>query len=144
DLAERMTADLPIFDENLGVMVTRPENEFAWRFVNLADSRLGAKAIHATDTFFAPAERMLSPTPAEFIPGKYDEHGKWMDGWETRRKRTEGHDYCVVKLGLPGSVVGFDIDTSHFTGNFPPAASIEGCWLDGVPGQGTEWSEIVP
>ena len=75
---------------------------------------------------------------------KYDEHGKWMDGWESRRKRTEGHDYCVVKLGLPGSIVGFDIDTSHFTGNFPPAASIEACSIEGVPGHATEWSGIVP
>jgi allantoicase len=67
-----------------------------------------------------------------------------MDGWESRRKRTEGHDYCVVKLGLPGSIIGFDIDTSHFTGNFPPAASIDACRIDGEPGHGTKWSEIVP
>src|ERR1700752_1820992 len=92
--------------------------DFTRRYLNLADPRLGAVAVSASDDFFAPKERMLNPEPAIFIPGKYDEHGKWMDGWESRRKRTEGHDYCVVKLGLPGSVVGFDIDTSHFTGNF--------------------------
>ena len=61
-----------------------------------------------------------------FIPGKYDDHGKWMDGWETRRKRTTGYDWCVVKLARPGVIKGIDLDTSHFTGNFPPAASIEG------------------
>ncbi|HXG80834.1 MAG TPA: allantoicase, partial [Sphingomicrobium sp.] len=86
----------------------------------------------------------LNPEPAVFIAGKYDEHGKWMDGWESRRKRTEGYDYCIVKLALPGTILGFDIDTSHFTGNFPPAASIDACWTDGVPGQGTQWTEIVP
>jgi len=48
-----------------------------------------------------------------------------MDGWESRRKRDPGHDHCVVRLGIPGIVRGFDIDTRHFTGNYPPAASIE-------------------
>ena len=119
--------ELPIFDEIRGVMVTQPENEFAARYVNLADRRLGAKVIHVTDEFFAPAERMLNPAPAAFIPGKYDEHGKWMDGWETRRKRIEGHDSCILRLGFPGSIRGIDLDTTYFTGNYPPSASIEAC-----------------
>lgn len=139
-----MTADLPIFDENLGVMVTKPANEFAWRYVNLADSRLGATAIAATDEFFAPAQRLLGPAPAAFIAGKYDAHGKWMDGWETRRKRVEGHDHCVLRLGLPGVIRGIDIDTSHFTGNFPPAASIEACRCAGDPVAATAWTELLP
>lgn len=135
---------LPIFDENLGVMVTRPENEFAWRYVNLADSRLGAQAIDVSDEFFAPAERMLSPAPAQFLPGKYDDHGKWMDGWETRRMRVEGYDHCVLRLGLPGVIRGIDIDTSHFTGNFPPAASIDACRCAGDPAPETAWTELLP
>jgi allantoicase len=139
-----MTADLPIFDENLGVMVTKPENEFVWRYVNLADSRLGATVIHATDEFFAPAQRMLDPAPAAFIAGKYDEYGKWMDGWETRRKRVEGHDHCLLRLGLPGTIRGIDIDTSHFTGNFPPAASIDACRCAGDPVADTAWTELLP
>jgi len=139
-----MTADLPIFDENLGVMVTKPANEFAWRYVNLADSRLGAAAIAASDEFFAPAQRLLDPAPAAFIAGKYDEHGKWMDGWETRRKRVEGYDHCVLRLGLPGVIRGIDIDTSHFTGNFPPAASIEACRCTGDPVAATAWTELLP
>jgi allantoicase len=57
---------------------------FTRRYMNLADPRLGAKALFASDEFFAPKERMLDPQPAVFIPGKYDDHGKWMDGWETR------------------------------------------------------------
>ncbi|ONZ95633.1 allantoicase, partial [Burkholderia cenocepacia] len=98
---------------------------FTRRYMNLADPRLGAQALFASDEFFAPKERMLNPEPAVFIPGKYDDHGKWMDGWETRRKRTTGHDFCVVRLARPGVIFGVDLDTSHFTGNFPPAASIE-------------------
>ena len=35
-----------------------------------------------------------------------------MDGWETRRRRTPGHDWCILRLGLPGVIHGFDIDTA--------------------------------
>lgn len=116
---------------------------FASNLVNLLDPRLGAKAIQASDEFFAPKERMLDPAPAVFIPGKYDDNGKWMDGWESRRKRVEGHDWCICKLGLPGIIDGFDIDTSHFTGNFPPAASIEGCRSEKAPNDKTDWQRLV-
>ncbi|MBV8259398.1 MAG: allantoicase, partial [Paraburkholderia sp.] len=118
---------------------------FTRRYMNLADPRLGARALHASDEFFAPKERMLDPQPAVFIPGKYDDHGKWMDGWETRRKRTTGYDWCIVKLARPGVIKGLDIDTSHFTGNYPPAASIEGAYVtEGAPTATTQWTEIVP
>jgi allantoicase len=118
---------------------------FTRRYMNLADPRLGAKALVASDEFFAPKERMLDPQPAVFIPGKYDDHGKWMDGWETRRKRTAGHDWCIVKLARPGVVHGVDLDTSHFTGNFPPAVSLEACYAEGdLPSDDVEWQSLVP
>jgi allantoicase len=129
---------LPILDPNAP--------EFTRRYVNLADPRLGARALEASDEFFAPKERMLDPEPAVFVPGKYDDNGKWMDGWETRRKRTTGYDWCVVKLARSGVVKGLDIDTSHFTGNFPPAASVEAAYVPGgePPGSSTQWTQIVP
>lgn len=118
---------------------------FSRTAINLADPRLGARSVLSTDDFFAPVSRMLDPEPAVFIPGKYDENGKWMDGWESRRKRVTGHDFCVVKLGVAGRLLGVDIDTSHFTGNFPPAASIEACRSDDdVPGAQTRWIEVLP
>lgn len=126
------------------ITAEQPQHPFGANLVNLADARLGAKALFATDDFFAPKERMLNPEPAIFIPGKYDENGKWMDGWESRRKRQEGHDYCIVKLGLAGRIQGVDIDTSHFTGNFPPAASIDACHVQGDPGKDAPWRTIVP
>lgn len=118
--------------------------DFAGKWINLAQPRLGAKAIFATDDFFAPKERLLSPAPAVFMAGKYDDHGKWMDGWESRRRRDDGHDWCIVRLGLPGIIKGVDIDTSHFTGNYPPEASIEACACHDDPGEDTAWTEIVP
>jgi allantoicase len=100
------------------------------RYVDLAQPRLGSEVVYATDDFFADKSRLISPAEPVFIPGKYDENGKWMDGWESRRKRSPGHDWCVIRLGVPGVVAGFEIDTRHFTGNYPPGAEIEVCRSD--------------
>jgi len=63
--------------------------EFTRRYVNLAD-RVCAQALEASDEFFAPKERMLNPEPAVFSWVNTTINGKWMDGWETRRKRVSG------------------------------------------------------
>lgn len=120
-------------------------SELSRKYTNLASSRLGAKVVFATDDFFAPKERLLSHEDPIFIPGRYDEHGKWMDGWESRRKRGEGYDYCIVRLGVPGVVKGVVIDTRHFTGNYPPAASLDACVSScESPDQGSAWIELIP
>lgn len=114
-------------------------------WIPLEQSRLGTRVVYATDDFFAAKERLIDASDPRFIADKYDEHGKWMDGWESRRKRTAGHDYCIVRLGIPGVVHGFDIDTSHFTGNYPPAASIDACVSDAdIPADDAGWQEILP
>ena len=119
-----------------------PDNPFrAW--IRLEQPRLGTRVTHASDEFFAAKERLIQPADPVFIEDKYDDHGKWMDGWESRRRRTPGHDYCIIRLGVPGVIHGVDIDTSHFTGNFPPQASIDACISDDdVPDSG--WTGIVP
>lgn len=97
-------------------------------FTNLADlasARVGGRAIAANDDFFAAKSNLIKPEPPVFIPGKYTSKGKWMDGWESRRRRTPGNDWCIVQLGMRGVVRGVNIDTSHFTGNYPSHASIE-------------------
>ena len=120
------------------------QNRFSNRYVNLAQTRLGAKVVYVTDDFFGPAKRMLQTESAVFIPGKFDDNGKWMDGWESRRKRVEGYDYCIVKLGRAGVIRGVDIDTSHFNGNQPPAASLDACSCDDeLPGDSVEWTNIL-
>ncbi|NMG63601.1 allantoicase [Azoarcus indigens] len=121
--------------------------DWARRSVDLANPRIGARALHASDDFFAEVSRMLNPDPAVFIPGKYDDNGKWMDGWETRRKRTTGHDWCLLKLGRRGIIRGFDVDTSHFTGNYAPAVSIEATVSDSddvATLKAARWTEILP
>ena len=67
--------------------------------IDLAQSRLGSKIVYKTDEFFAPAKRIINPWPPVFKEGVFDKHGKWMDGWETRRKRSKGYDYLILKLG---------------------------------------------
>ena len=120
--------------------MTDSENPFA-QWVQLEQPRLGTTVTFATDDFFAAKERLIEPAEPVFIDGKYDDHGKWMDGWESRRKREPGHDYCIVKLGVPGVVRGVDIDTRHFTGNYPPAASIDVCASES-PTDG-DWRPLV-
>lgn len=117
---------------------------FARNAVNLASAGLGATALYATDDFFAEVSRMLSDLPPSFDPDKYDDHGKYMDGWESRRRRGPGHDHATVRLAAPGVIRGFDVDTSFFTGNYPPAARIEAANVAGEPDDGTVWTEILP
>ncbi|MDB2341782.1 allantoicase, partial [Candidatus Pelagibacter bacterium] len=94
--------------------------------IDLAQPRLGTKVIYKTDEFFASASRIIDSSPAVFKEGLFDKNGKWMDGWESRRKRTKGHDYIILRLGKPGSIKKVDVDTSHFNGNQPAMISIEG------------------
>jgi allantoicase len=103
----------------------------------------------ANDEFFAPKENLLKASPAVWMEDKYTDVGKWMDGWETRRRRTPGHDWCIVKLGLPGVIHGFVVDTAHFKGNYPEYCEIEACAMDGDPevcqleGASTNWSALL-
>lgn len=93
--------------------------------VDLASERLGGRALLANDEFFAEKENLLKAGRGVFIPDKYTERGKWMDGWESRRRRSPGNDWCVIQLGLRGVIKMIDIDTNHFLGNHPPFASLD-------------------
>jgi allantoicase len=113
---------------------------------DLAARRLGGAVIAANDDFFAPKEGLIKPGPPEWREGVYTDRGKWMDGWETRRRRTPGHDWAIIKLGIPGIVRGVIIDTTFYTGNYPEYASIDASWLPtyrrtDVP---TSWKRLLP
>jgi allantoicase len=131
--------------------MTDPDTETSARYallmsrnINMADARLGAAALSSSDEFFAPAERMLQPGEPEWRAGVYDANGKWMDGWETRRRRGMGYDHCIVRLAAPCMLAMLEIDTRYFTGNYPPFASVQGCRLAGNPDQQTVWTELLP
>lgn len=117
--------------------------------IDLAAERVGGAVLAANDEFFAPKENLLKPSAPVFIEGKYTDLGKWMDGWETRRRRTPGYDWCLIRLGLPGVIRGVMVDTSHFRGNYPEQCSLEACAVEGHPNveallsEATEWKEIL-
>ena len=112
--------------------------------IDLAQSRLGSKIVYKTDEFFAPAKRIINPWPPIFKEGVFDKHGKWMDGWETRRKRNKGHDYLILKLGRPGKIRKVDIDTSYFNGNQPSKVSLDACYSKNkLPGKNIKWINLL-
>ena len=111
--------------------------------VNLAEPKFGSKIIYKTDQFFGAASRILNSQKAIFKEGIYDHHGKWMDGWETRRKRKVGHDYLIIKLGRPGKIFNVDIDTSFFSGNQPSQASLQACYSKIKPSKNKNWKTIL-
>lgn len=119
-------------------------------YIDLAAERLGGRVLAANDEFFAPKENLLKPADPVWIADKYTDVGKWMDGWETRRRRTPGYDWCVVKLGLPGVIHGVVVDTSYFKGNFPESCEIEACAANGNPSlaqledSSTKWNTLLP
>jgi allantoicase len=118
--------------------------------VDIALEKLGGAVLVANDEFFAPKENLLKASEPIFIEGKYTDLGKWMDGWETRRCRTPGFDWCIIRLGLPGVIRGIVVDTSFFRGNYPEQCSLEACALPGLPtteeltSDAVQWTEILP
>lgn len=118
--------------------------------IDLASERLGGTVLYANDEFFAPKENLLKQSAPVFIEGKYTDNGKWMDGWESARRRSPGYDWCVIRLGLPGAIRGVLVDTSHFKGNYPEQCSLEAAAVEGQPGLEqllsgeVKWKEILP
>ena len=117
--------------------------------IDLASERAGGAVLLANDEFFAPKEALLKATAAEWREGEYTDRGKWMDGWETRRRRTPGYDWCIVRLGIPGIVRGVVVDTSFFRGNYPESCSIDAATIeDNLDPESiattAEWFEILP
>jgi allantoicase len=122
--------------------------------VDLAAEQLGGNVIYANDDFFAEKENLIRRKAPIFIEDKYTDRGKWMDGWESRRRRSprdrEEYDVCVIRLGTPGAIHGLVVDTSFFKGNFPSHCSVEVCKIKGLPaveellGPAAAWEEILP
>lgn len=114
---------------------------------DLASRALGGAVVAANDEFFAARENLVLPWPA-VARTEFGHKGKEYDGWETRRRRSAGHDWAVVRLGAPGIVAGVVVDTAFFTGNYPPRASVEGVAVDGHPSvaelEQADWQPLLP
>lgn len=117
------------------------------RLPDLAGRALGGAVVAANDEFFAAKENLIVYEPPVVRAG-FGHRGKEYDGWETRRRRVRGHDWAVVRLGAPGIVAGVVVDTSFFTGNFPPQAALEGAAVEGHPTaadlEKADWQPLLP
>jgi allantoicase len=115
---------------------------------DLAARSLGGGVVGVNDEFFAPADNLVDPALPTFAPRTFGAKGQVYDGWETRRRREPGYDWAIVRLGVPGIVRGVVVDTAFFTGNYPPAAAVEGCGVEGYPGAeelaGGPWQPLAP
>ena len=109
--------------------------------IDLVSERVGGTVVACNDEFFAEASNLIS-FDAPVAKDEYTDRGKWMDGWETRRRREPGHDWCVLSLGIPGRIGRVTVDTSHFTGNYPEEFSLEGAG-EGVLEEAA-WVELIP
>lgn len=117
------------------------------RLPDLASRVVGGTVAYANDELFADRQNLIKPEPPTFAPDAFGPKGKIYDGWETRRRREPGSDHAVVRLGVPGVVRGVVVDTSWFTGNYPPRISVEATSVDGHPSpeelRAAEWVTLV-
>jgi allantoicase len=117
------------------------------RYPDLASRALAGSVISANDELFAPRQSLLVPGPAVHAVDAFGHTGKIYDGWETRRRREPGHDWAVVRLGVPGVVHGVVVDTAFFRGNYPPYVSVEATSVEGYPDAetvaGLTWTTLV-
>jgi len=115
----------------------------AWQeMVDWASSALGGRVMFATDDWFSECEKLISPAAPIFIDNRFTDWGKWMDGWETRRKRQGGHDWAILRLARPVQIFGFEIDTAFFTGNQAPALSIQAARVPDEAASDPAWAEL--
>jgi allantoicase len=114
---------------------------------DLASRALAGSVVYANDELFAQRENLITPGRAVFSTEDFGHKGKVYDGWETRRRREDGHDWAIVRLGVPGVVRGVDIDTSWFKGNYPPHASVEAASFEWHPSEAelesADWVTLV-
>lgn len=125
---------------------------FVSRYTDLMSARVGGKALSCSDEWFAECENLVKHEEPIFRKGHFISQGQWMDGWESRRsfgrraREVSGldHDWCMLRLGIPGVIHGVDIETTHFTGNAPEYAALEGAWLEGSLSEHIDWFELLP
>ncbi|KUF16401.1 allantoicase [Streptomyces silvensis] len=89
----------------------------------------GGQVEDASDRFYSPATNTIQPGRSR----------KMDDGWETRRRRDQGHDWIRYRLAAQSSIRAVEIDTAYLKGNSAGWASVS--VRDGESG---EWVEVLP
>ena len=128
------------------------DNRLSSKYIDLLSERLGGSVIACSDEWFAESHNLIKPGRGVYKEGHFVSTGQWMDGWETRRSfgrkehksKAEHLDWCILRLGIPGVIGGFDIDTNHFRGNAPQYASVEATSVKNDVDTSTKWTTILP
>ena len=128
------------------------DNRLSSKYIDLLSERLGGSVIACSDEWFAESHNLIKPGRGVYKEGHFVSTGQWMDGWETRRSfgrkehksKAEHLDWCILRLGIPGVIGGFDIDTNHFRGNAPQYASVEATNVKNDVDTSTKWTTILP
>jgi allantoicase len=114
---------------------------------DLAGELVGGRGCACNDEFFASASNLVRRAAPVFDPDAFTETGKTMDGWESqriRRRNRAADDVCdqaIVVLGIPGEIVGVDVDTSWFMRNSPRTVELHAAEL--ADGDDPESSDVV-
>jgi allantoicase len=135
----------PAVDEN---GATASDRRPSSALPDLASRPFGGAVVCANDEFFAERENLIKPEDPVYQPYTFGHKGQIYDGWETRRRRDDGYDYAVVRLGLPGVIRRLVVDTAHFKGNYPPRVSVQACAVEGYPSpdelHDADWEDVLP
>ncbi len=129
----------------------KTDDRYSSRYIDLLSERVGGRAIACSDEWFAECDNLVKPGRGIFKEGHFVATGQWMDGWESRRSfgrrqrsaSAEDFDWCILRLGIPGIVRGFDVDTNHFRGNAPEFVAVEAANVTGEIDGVTVWTEIL-
>ncbi len=107
-----------------------PEETF-----NLAGAEYGAIVTQCNDMFFSPKDNLIMP---------YASNGMH-DGWETRRRREPGHDWCIIQLATRGTISQVELSTAYFKGNYPDRFRLSGADLGGhdQPVDDVTWTPLL-
>jgi allantoicase len=120
--------------------------------IDLASARLGGVVLNASDEFFAPKDRLIFPAAPIWHDGEYTDRGKWMDGWESQRRRdvlpgdagfSQAHDWCIVRLGTRGVIRRIDVETTHFKGNHPESCAVDASVVSGEEIARAPWQPAI-
>ena len=122
------------------------------KYVDLLSEKLGGCVVDCSDDWFADCGNLIKSGRGEFKPGHFVSTGQLMDGWETRRtfRRHQFNDssttfnWCVIRIGAPGIIYGFDVDTNHFRGNAPEEIAIDATNAYSLGETDNQWTELIP
>ena len=116
-----------------GEAQVRKEQFIKGELIDLASVINGGRGVSASDMFFSSPSNLIMPNRGLNMG----------DGWETKRRRDDGNDWAVIKLGLPGTIRKVILDTAHFKGNYPDQFSLQAANSTNTDDKNLSWQTIL-